>query len=224
MKKFFIAVLMFTVFLLVGCDKKNEEIDMSGNAQVKQNLSKYSESEAYGEVLHHGELAKRIGIKNVKMGDNIYTFAIGLAGDTRKEGVALVCDIRSNEAILTHNIKNDEGYIPRGNLEISIMQYRPGVKDIREADEDQDPVFSTANGDDDFLKGLTKAGKLPKDTVLAIVIDKADNDGNYHGIAWSPLFTVEQLLNALPDSASKCAGLRLDLNGDHLVVAERPQS
>lgn len=224
MKKFFMAVLMFAVFLLVGCDKKNEEIDMSDNVQVKQNLSKYSESEAYGEVLHHGEFAKKIGVKNVKINDNIYTFAIGLANDTRKEGVALICDIRSNEVVLSHNIKNDEGYVPHGNLELSIMSYRPGVKDIREADEDQDPVFSTANGDDDFLKGLAKAGKLPKDTVLAIVIDKADNDGNYHGIAWSPLFTVEQLLSALPDSASKCAGLRLDLNGEHLVVAERPQS
>lgn len=217
------VVLIFTVFLLAGCDKKNEEIDMSGNPAVKQQLSKYSESDSYGEVLHHGDIAKKIGIKNAKMGENLYTFAIGLASDTRKEGVALVCDVRSNEVILTHNIKNDEGYIPRGNLEISIMKYRPGVKDIREADEDQDPVFSTANGDDDFLGGLTRAGKLPKDTVLAFVIDKPDQDGNYHGIAWSPLFTVGQLLSALPDSPSKCAGLRLDLNSEHLAVAEKPQ-
>lgn len=223
MKKFFMVVLMFTVFLLVGCDKKNEEIDMSNNPAVKQELSKYSESDSYGEILHHGDIAKKIVIKNTKLGENVYTFAIGLISDSRKEGIALVCDIRSNEAILSHNIKNDEGHIPRGNLEISIMEYRPGVKDIREADEDQDPVFSTANGDDDFLKGLAKTKELPKDTVLAFVIDNPDQDGVYHGIAWSPLFTVEQLLGALPDSVSKCSGLRLDINGEHLVVAEKPQ-
>lgn len=224
MKKLFVAVLMFTVFLLVGCDKKNEEDDLSKNVLVKQELSKYSESDSYGEVLHHGDVAKKIGIKNAKMGENVYTFGIGLISDTRREGVALVCDIRSNEVVLSYNIKDDEGNIPRGDLGLSIMKYRPGVKDIREADENQDPVFSTANGDDDFLKGLAKAGEYPKDTVLAIVIDKADQDGVYHGIAWSPLFTVKQLLSALPDSASKCTDLRLDLNGDHLVVAERPQS
>lgn len=223
MKKLFVVIMMFVTFLLVGCDNKNEEVDLSNNKTVKKELSKYSESDSYGEIVHRGELANKVVVKNLRMGDNVYALGVGLVGNKKSEVVSLICDVRSNEVGLTYNIKNDEGYIPRGHLELSIMQYRPGVTDIREADESQDPVFSTANGDTEFLKGLAKAAALPKDTVLALVIDKSDDQGNYNGIAWSPLFTAGQLLAALPDSVSKCSGMQLNLDDVHLVVAERPQ-
>jgi hypothetical protein len=223
MKKVLVVFMMFVMFLVVGCDDKNKVIDMSGNQQSQKELSKYSEADSYGEIIHKGDVAKKVSIRHMKMAENIYAIGIGTISDKRKEGVALVCDIRANAVGITYDIKNDDGYIPRGNLEISIMKYRPGVTDIREADEDQDPVFSTANGDTDFIDGLNKAASLPKDTVLAFVIDKSDQDGVYQGIAWSPLFTVEQLVKALPDTPSKCTGMQLNLNGEHLVVAEKPQ-
>lgn len=223
MKKVLVVIMMFAVFLVVGCDDKNKVIDMSGDKQSQKELTKYSEVDSYGEIIHKGDMAKKVSVRHMKMTENVYAFGIGMISDKRKEGVALVCDIRANAVGLTYDIKNDDGYIPRGNLEISIMKYRPGVSDIREADEDQDPVFSTANGDTDFLAGLNKAAALPKDTILAFVIDKPDQDGVYHGIAWSPLFTAGQLVNALPDTPSKCTGMQLNLDSEHLVVAEKPQ-
>lgn len=223
MKKLLVMVMVIFTFLLAGCDNKNDEVDLSGNKQVKSEVSKYTEVNPYGEVLHHGDIAKKVVVKNMKMSDDIFATTIGVFGNKGKSGVSLICDLRSNATGIAHNIKNDDGYYPHGNMEISIMQYRPGVTDIRTADEDQDPVFSTANGDDEFLNGLAKAASLPKDTVLAFVIDKGDDDGVYHGIAWSPLFTVEQLVAALPDAPSKCTGMKLDLDGEHLAVAEKQQ-
>lgn len=224
MKKVLVAIMMFAMFLVVGCDDKNKVVDLSGDKQSQKELTKYSEVDSYGEIIHKGDVAKKVSIRHMKMSENVYALGIGAMSDKRKEGVALVCDIRANAVGVAHDIKNDDGFIPRGsNLEISIMKYRPGVSDIREADEDQDPVFSTANGDADFLAGLNKAAALPKDTVLAFVIDKPDQDGTYHGIAWSPLFTAEQLVKALPDTPSKCTGMQLNLDGEHLVVAEKPQ-
>lgn len=223
MKKFLVTTIIFGTLLSTGCDNKNKVIDLTNNKQSQKELSNYSKSDAYGEIVHKGDLAKKVSIRHMKMTENVYTIGIGVIGEKRKGGVALVCDTRSNSVAITYNIKNDDGYIPRGNLEISIMKYRPGVVDIREVDEDQDPVFSTANGDTDFISGLKKASSLPKDTVLAFVIDKPDSDDRYHGIAWTSLFTAEQLANALPDTQSKCEGMQLNLNSEHLVVADRSQ-
>lgn len=214
MKKFFACVMLFTVFLLSGCNKDDGQVDLS-----KSSASKYNEEELYGKVIHVATVAKKVVVKNIKFSDSTYAYSIGIQNDKFKSMVALVCDLRANGAAVTYSIVNDEGFVPKGDVELSIMKYREGVTDIREVDDDQDPVFSTANGDRDFLTGIRKAASLPGDTVLAFVIDKEGASGNYEGIAWSPLFTAKQLDKAMSNVKDNCGNLKLDLEDLHMVAA-----
>lgn len=218
MKKLVYSVMVIMMFLLAGCDKDNNEIDMSQSSGAK---SHYDEETIYGPIVHAGVIADSVVIKNLKYSEDLYTYAIGIKADKPHNAVvALICDHRLNGAVITYSIKNDGGVVPNGRVDISIMKYRPGVKDIRETDEDADPIFSTANGDTDFLAGVRKAAGLPADTMLAFVIDKDQEDGSSKGIAWTSLFTAKQLDKALSGTKDKCGSLKLDLNDTYIVAAK----
>lgn len=222
MKKFSVIIVFIFSFLLIGCDRKNEDVDLTNSPKVKDTLVAYSAEDAYGKIVHHGVMADKVVVKNLKFQENLYGYAIGVAKGNQRATVTLVCDTRADEAVLTQAILNSDGFIPKGNnLEFSIMPVRGGVTDIREVDDSHDPIFSTANGETDFFAGIKKVIALPKNTVIALVIDKGDEEGNYSGIAWSPLFTVEQLVEALPENPSKCLGIKLNLDSDYLVAAEK---
>lgn len=218
MKKFFSIVAFCFVFLLVGCDSSDSsDVDLTKN-QKAQSIIAEQEVNSYGEIVHHGVVATELLIKRVKITADAHGYAFVLTDDKKnKTIVSLICDLRTNAAGFTHTIKNDENYVPKGDFEISIMKYRPTVKDIREADDDTDPLFSTANGDTDFFSKLDEIKKLPDDTVLAFVIDKEDSEGYYNGIAWSPLFTVKQLVRATGSDKSQCAGIPITLDSQHVV-------
>lgn len=222
MKKLFSVFVLLIVFVLVGCDKgDSSEIDMSKNKQTKEMLAQH-EADFYGEIVHHGVNAKEVIVKRFKITDDAAAYSFGLVDENNlKVAVSLVCDLRMNGAGFSHNIKNKDGFVPKGDLEISLMKYRPNLKDIREADENNDPLFSTANGDTDFLSELDKVKKLPENTVLAFVIDKQGEDGYYKGIAWSPLFTVKQLVKAAGNEKGTCAGIPIILEEQHVVGIDR---
>lgn len=222
MKKLFSVIAVFFVFLLIGCDK-NAEVDLSKSAQLQAEISKTSQTEAYGEILHKGAYASKVVVKNMKASDDIYVLAIGLVGNKDRYSVTYVCDLRATQSLVTLDIKDDNGQPVQGNVELSIMKYRPGVTDIRESDDEQEPVFSTAEGGEDYLGALDAIKKLPKDTVIGFTVDQEREDGSFLSAAWSPLFTVKQFLDALPSDMSKCVGTKLDLGTDHVMVVKRDQ-
>jgi hypothetical protein len=221
MKKLFSCIMLVVVFLLVGCDKSDDgQVDLSKNAKVQSQLDA---DKFYGKVLHKGVMADQLTVKNFKFQENLFGYTVGLKGkDTKPAAVVFVCDLRMKGAAISYSIVNDEGYVPKGKVDISIMEYGKDVTDIREADENRDPVFSTANGDNDYLAGLHKAASLPGDTILAFVIDKGTEDNMVEGIAWSPLFTAKQLDKAMSKVRDTCEGLKLDLDNTYIAAAEEP--
>lgn len=222
MKKLFTVFAVIFVFLLVGCDK-NTEVDMNNSPKLKAEMGKVSPAEVYGEVIHKGVYASKTIVKNMKASDDIYSLAVGMLDGKERYVVVYTCDLRSNASVITVNIKDSNGHDVQGNVELSIMKYRPGVTDIRESDDEQDPVFSTANGDEDYLGALDIIKKLPKDTVIGFTVDAEREDGSFQSAAWSPLFTVKQFLDALPSDMSKCVGTKLDLGTEHVMTVKRDQ-
>jgi len=219
MKKFFVFIMVLAVVVLSGCDKDSDYIDLSKQAE-KSGV----DDSLYGQVLHTPSIAKFVWGKKFKFTNDVYGYGLAFGVDKQKSVavVTVVCDIRERAAGISYYIKNDANVVPKGDVEISLMDFRSGIKDIREADDSRDPIFSTAEGDDDIQAALHKAAELPVDTNLAFVIDGRNIDGSYIGIAWSPLFTAGQLKDTLRHIPKECKGLKLDLNNTYLAAAEMP--
>lgn len=219
MKRFFAFIMVLAVVVLAGCDRDDGYVDLS-----KKAAENGVDESLYGEVLHTPSVAKFVWGKKFKFTKDVYGYGLAFGIDKQKSVavITVVCDIRERAAGISYYIKNDANVVPKGDVEISLMDFRSGIKDIREADDNRDPIFSTAEGDDDIQAALHKAADLPTDTNLAFVIDGRNIDGSYMGVAWSPLFTSGQLKETLKQIPIECKGLKLDLNNTYLAAAEMP--
>lgn len=221
MKKFVVVFALFVVFLVSGCDKKEEDVvDLSKHPDTVE----LTDDNLYGEVLHVPTFAKIVFAKKFKFSDHLHGY--GLAIDNKKgvkNVVTLICDTRINVAGISYLIKNDQGKVPEGDNEIALLRFRSDIKDIREADDNQNAIFSTADGDTDFQAALYQAAGLPADTLLGFVIDGRNLDNTYSGVAWTPLFTAGQLKETLNRIPAECNGLKLDLNSVYLVAVSKDE-
>lgn len=212
MKRLFFIFTLIAVFFIVGCDKESDiDLDLSTHERTQKNLSNY-EQENYGEVVHFGTgtEAKSVVMKTFKINDDVYGFGLIIknkSGNTNK--LIYVCDLRVGISAITHDVLTSDGRKPNDDAQISIMEYRPGTVNIREADENRTPVFSSANGDSDFVKGLQKVKTLDPKSVVAFTIEEASSDGNYYTVAWSNLMTAKQLSSIVDDIKLPCKGYPL---------------
>lgn len=200
MKKLFTIVMLMVVATLAGCD--NKEIGTGTNQDLTKaaKVIKYINSdndinESYGKVVHNGKLANKVIVQGIQITPDMA--GVNLVAGTRKDPmiISFICDSRAHMWGMTHNITVD-GKEPEGVTEISIMNYREGLTEIREVDEEK-PVFSTANGDTNIAEGLKRIGKLDPDSTVAIVLDREASDGYYDGVAWSFLMKVEDVVDGL---------------------------
>lgn len=202
--------IALVVLVLAGCkqDEKDVDIDLSND---NQSYGVASDEQAYGPVVHQGVLADKVAVKTIKTGASSYAYVIYFKS---KEGpaqaVSLVCDLRTQGAGFQHTITNHEGYVPKGrDMDISLMNYRAGVLEVREADEGLTPIFSTTSHNNNFIVALRNLNKLDPHSTVAFTIDKEQEDGYSEAIAWSYLIPVDKLITALGTIKTQCENIPL---------------
>jgi hypothetical protein len=192
-------MVVISAFLISGCWEANKEIGAGSNKDYSASFEKHQAeytADVYGDVIHHGKLANKLTVIGFDLGPSISGVHIINRDKVDPMLITFVCDSRAGEWGVSHTLKDENGVGATDGEEISIMNYRKGVTDIREADE-RGVIFSTANGDGNLSKGLKAIGKLDPDSTVAFVIDKLAPDGTYVGYAWSRLINAKELATEL---------------------------
>lgn len=216
MKKFINVVMVsLAVLVLAACGEETpKEVgngtnkDVSSNTYFKEAVeNEAAQQELYGELLHHGKVAVNPVIQGIDVSSTIGGVNFINRGTKANPGtiVGLACETRAGVWVMSHNIYDDRGNETSKATDFSIMNYRPGVTDIRESDEYSGAYFSTANGDSDINKALRGLVKLNPESTIAFTVEQQDVEGYSRTIAWSPLFKVKDVLKGLKEvNLKKC--------------------
>lgn len=199
MKKIYFAFIMVLSFVLIGCNKDDTNApnrDISQSEAVQKELNNPEQlDQLYGQVVHHGKVANVVKMQGVKMSPDMMAVNIVVPDKQDPMILSFLCDRRIGGWALSHSL-NKDGMKPEGVTEISIMNYREGLTDIREGDEAA-PIWSTANGDTNIAVGLMRIARLDPKSTVAIVLDRQKEDGYYDGEVWSYLLPVSQVASEL---------------------------
>lgn len=219
--KFITMVFAFVLAIVVaGCDGKKEvksQVDLSNDPHVSAMLND-NEDDSYGNILHKAVVADEVIVQNVKMSGTLHAYTIGMRVGKNKFAVSYVCDLRTKGGGFVHNLEMNDGVVPKGDFGISMMNYAPDVTSIREADDLQDPVFSTTNGESDYIGSLKRLKQLTKNSTVAFTIDKEEEgEEGAVAIAWSPLMKVGDLLVAMEKAGpTPCEGVPAAVDEQHV--------
>lgn len=192
------ACVMLFSLTLMGCDQAQSiaNQDISNNAEIQKLVADPAQlTQMYGEVVHEGRVAEHVKIGGVKMSPDIMALNIVVPDKRDPMILSFICDRRMEAWALSHTLTKD-GQGPKDVTEISILNYRKGLTTIREADE-TNPIWSTANGDNNIATGLMAITKLDPNSTVAIVLDRQGEDGYYDGEVWSYLLPVSQVTEQL---------------------------
>lgn len=210
---FKIIASVVLAFGLVGCDDNGGfDKDVSGDANVAAAVR--------GEVLHKVDYAQKVTVKSVKLADGIYSFGIAMKSPVRQpQLIAFTCAVDANAAGIAHSILDEQGRAISEVSTISIMKYRKGITEVTELDEGSDPLFSTANGDSDFIGAMNNLKKLDKDTPVAFTIETPDEEGYAETKGWSIVVKAGELYNAWKDAPTQaCKGTNLTISRDDVIT------
>ncbi|UQT02670.1 hypothetical protein SUREIYA_00750 [Serratia phage vB_SmaM-Sureiya] len=214
MKNVFKTVaVMFLAFGLMACDSKDGfDQDLSKNEAVA--------AEMRGEVLHRVDYAQKLMVKSVKVMDGVYTFGISIKSPTRQpQVIAFTCAPEANAAGIAHTILDEDNQPIRDVSTLSIMKYRKNIKQVTEFDENNTPLFSTANGDSDFISAMNKLKILDKDTPIAFTIETPDGEGMADTKGWSIMMKAGDLYDAWKDApTASCKGTHLTIEREDVIV------
>lgn len=192
-----IAVFIsFISFLSWGEDEigNGKNKDYSDIAAVSDAVAKES---YYGAILHHGKLASKPIINGAKVADGVTAVYFVNRDREVPSVIALVCEGRTNTWAIWHNTLDQDGQALDYATDVSIMNYRKGVVDIREKDETNPPVISTANGDMYVIEGLKKLIKLDPESTIAFTLETQNEVGESTTRGWSALYKVKDVVAAL---------------------------
>lgn len=195
MRKFInLMVVAVLAFVIVGCDNKPEFDNDVSNLKSAQKVVQ----ESRGVVIHEGIYATKVVGRSIKVSDGIYSYSFIVNSQSRAPAmIGLTCFDEYKISVVAHSILDNDGNAIREESTLSIMKYRKGIKDIREMDENGTPVFSTANGDTDFVKAIKDVAKLDPDTPVAFTIENFNTTVNlWTTVGWSPLMTAGELTKA----------------------------
>lgn len=198
MKIIYTVMVVFFSMVLMGCEQAQSTAnqDLSNNMEVQKLISDPAQlTQMYGDVIHEGKVAEHVKIASVKLSPDAMAVNIVVADKYDPMILSFICDRRMGSWGLSHTLTKN-GQEPSEATEISILNYREGLTEIREADETH-PIWSTANGDTNIATGLTRITKLDPKSTVAIVLDRQGEDGYYDGEVWSYLLPVSQVVDRL---------------------------
>lgn len=198
------AILTALVFILIGLvfrNNFNDDIGKGKNADMRNFPSTISAKNngSYGDVVHSGTLATRPVISAARMADGVTAVYFINKDKVEPSVITLICTGRHRDWSVAHNVVDELGQGVGEATEISIMNYRKGVIDIRESDEVEKPVFSTAEGDMYIIGGLRNITKLDPESTIAFTLETVDDLGHSTTRGWSALFRVKDVVAGLKE-------------------------
>lgn len=215
---FKIIASVVLAFGLVACDN-NDGFDKDLSSDPKAGAV------VRGEVLHKVDYAQKLTVKSVKITEGVYTFGIAMKSPVRQpQLIVFTCAVDADAAGIAHSILDENNRPITEVSTLSIMKYRKGIKEITELDESNTPLFSTANGDSDFIGAMNKLKGLDKDTPIAFTIETPDYEGYAQTKGWSIMATAGELYSAWKDTPTKaCQGTNLLLERDDVITGTTNQ-
>lgn len=216
MKAILNVILVSLVVMLAGCnDEIGEGKNVGPNTQQQEILREPSTAEdLYGPVMHKGKVApsELVMVSGQDITNELTFISILTRGTKSKPGTAfmLMCDKRGGEMGMGSNIYTPTGQSTERALDIAIMNFKPGLTEIRETDDMKRAYFSTAEGDRDIIGALKGLAKLDPESTITFVTEETKDDGYRYSTGWSPMFKVKDVVAGLKKvDLSKCKGLSM---------------